>query len=239
MATVEVWNSNFPTPDTLVGRAVFQVNDELADLESDDEQDDEEAEKGGEATGDGEEGGGALGRQAKRGTRTSTGSIDDGSTITTLNKSIISAAARTTRSGATRKTGATEASNARRVSAIKKNLPRGATFEELALARPNKPAQGRLSFHWTVGPRRPTTTTTADRKAWKVVDKLPPALLVPPTNLNGLGMLLDAGGDTRSKADDLALTLTLSDISAWLPPPPDARVFPRTGVTLTAQMVGA
>lgn len=39
-------------------------------------------------------------------------------------------------------------------------------------------------------------------------------------------------------ADDLALTLTLSEIGVWLPPPPDGRVFPRTGVTLTAQMVG-
>jgi len=33
MATIEIWNSNFPTPDTLVGRAVFNVNDELADME--------------------------------------------------------------------------------------------------------------------------------------------------------------------------------------------------------------
>lgn len=42
MATIEVWNSNFPTPDTLVGRAVFNVNDELADMESESEGEEEE-----------------------------------------------------------------------------------------------------------------------------------------------------------------------------------------------------
>jgi len=45
MATIEIWNSNFPTPDTLVGRAVFNVNDELADMEPKSEEEEEEEEE--------------------------------------------------------------------------------------------------------------------------------------------------------------------------------------------------
>ena len=45
MATIEIWNSNFPTPDTLVGRAVFNVNDELADMEPESEEEEEEADE--------------------------------------------------------------------------------------------------------------------------------------------------------------------------------------------------
>jgi hypothetical protein len=109
--------------------------------------------------------------------------VDDDTTIASRHTHKSSKSGRTSvRSGATRMTGATEASNADRLVAVKRNLPRGATYQELALSRPNKPPQGRVRFHWSVGPRRPTTTTVADRKAWKIANRLPPSLLGPLDN---------------------------------------------------------
>lgn len=121
------------------------------------------------------------------------------------------------RSGATRMTGATEASNAARLAAVKRNVPRGATYQELALSRPNKPPQGRMRFHWSVGPRRPTTTTVADRKAWKIANRLPPSLLGPFRGPHGSMGLYHPCDPIVTATATAATSITATDAAATPP----------------------